>query len=157
MKKGLLMLYIGNQAGTTEMALGQTLRAIGRGFRICYIQFSENPSARESFRANPYNELLEFQPFEKNSADSDPERENPASSAHPWNLAQKAIISEEFRLVVLEGITGLLENGNLNRESVVDFLRACPASTNIILTGCDAPKYLIEAADLVTEVREICQ
>jgi cob(I)alamin adenosyltransferase len=156
MKKGLLMLYIGDQAGTTEMALGQTLRAIGRGFRICYIQFSENPTACESFRVNPYNELLEFQPFE-NSRESDPESENPAPSAHRWNVAQNAIISEEFGLVVLEGVTGLLESGILNTESVVDFLRGCPAGTNIILTGRDAPRYLIEAADLVTEVHEICQ
>ncbi len=157
MKKGLLMLYIGNQAGTTEMALGQTLRAIGRGFRICYIQFCENPAACESFHVIPYNELLEFHPFEKNSTDSDPERKNSASSAHPWNLAQKAIVSKEFRIVVLEGLTALFQSGTLNRESVVDFLRACPAGTNIIVTGPDAPRGLIESADLVTEVRETCQ
>jgi len=157
MKKGLLMLYTGNQAGTTAMALGQTLRAIGRGFRICYIQFCENPSACESFRVDTCNEFIEFHQFEKNSTDPDSEMKNPASSAHSWNLAQKAIISEEFRLVVLEGMTGLLESGTLNKESIVDFLRTCPAGTNIILTGRAAPGSLIEAADLVTEVREICQ
>ena len=157
MKKGLLMLYIGNQAGTTAMALGQTLRSIGRGFRTCYIQFCDNPSACESFRVDMYNEFLEFHQFEKNPTDPDPEMKNLTSPTHSWNLAHKAIISEEFRLVVLEGITEVLESGTLNKESVVDFLRACPAGTNIILTGRDAPGSLIEAADLVTEVRETCQ
>ena len=157
MKKGLLMLYTGNQTGTTVMALGQTLRAIGRGFRICYIQFCENPSACESFHVDTYDELLEFHQFEKNPTDQDSKMKNLASSTHSWNMAQKAIISEEFRLVVLEGIAELLESGTLNKESVVDFLRACPAGTNIILTGRAAPGSLIEAADLVTEVRETCQ
>jgi cob(I)alamin adenosyltransferase len=157
MKNGLLMLYIGNQAGTTAMALGQILRAIGRGFRICYIQFSENASAGESFRVNLYNELLEFHPFEKNSTDSNPESKNPASSALQWKLAQKAIDSRKFRIVVLEGLTELFQSGSLNRESVVDFLRACPADTNIIVTGPDAPRGLIDSADLVTEVRKACQ
>ena len=70
MKKGLLMLYTGSQAGTTAMALGQVFRAIGRGFRICFIQFYENPSACEhTFHSDSYKRMVEFHPFGKKSID----------------------------------------------------------------------------------------
>ncbi len=156
MKSGLLMLYVGSQAGTTAMALGQTMRAMGRGFRICYIQFCENRAVCDTFRVNPYKELLEFHPFQENSTDSDPKRDNEASSVRSWNIAQKAITSGEFRIVVLEGMAEVLESGALNVESVVNFLTGGSVDTSIIVTGREAPPYLMDSADLVTEVCETC-
>ena len=156
MKSGLLMLYVGSRSGTAAMALGQTMRAIGRRFRICYIQFCQNTSLSETFRVNRYKELLEFHPFQKTLTDFDPERENGESLARSWNMAQKAIVSGEFRIMVLEGMAEVLESGVLNGESIVHFLTGGSTDTDIIVTGRNAPPYLMDAADLVTEVRETC-
>ena len=71
-------------------------------------------------------------------------------------MAQEAILSGEFRIVVLEGMTEVLESGVLNGESVVIFLTGRSVDTNLIVTGRDAPPYLMDSADLVTEVRETC-
>ncbi len=153
MKKGLLMLYTGSQTGTTAMALGQVFRAIGRGFRICFIQFNEDSSAFErTFRWDPYKKMLELHPFGKKSTDCDA-----AAPTRAWELAQKAIASGEFRMVVLEGIIDLLKSDRLDEDSVKDFLGTRPADLHIIATGSDAPESLIDVADLVTEVLETDQ
>ena len=38
-KKNLLILYTGNGKGKTTAALGQAIRAVGHGFKVCIIQF----------------------------------------------------------------------------------------------------------------------
>jgi cob(I)alamin adenosyltransferase len=153
MKKGLLMLYTGSQTATTAMALGQVFRSIGRGFRICYLQFNEDSSAFErTFRWDPYKKMLELHPFGKKSTDSDA-----AAPTRTWELAQKAIASGEFRMVVLEGIIDLLKSDRLDEDSVKNFLGTRPADLHIIATGSDAPESLIDVADLVTEILETDQ
>jgi cob(I)alamin adenosyltransferase len=155
MKKGLLMLYTGSQTGTTAVVLGQVFRAIGRGFRICFIQFYAKPSASEQiFRSEYYKKLVEFHRLGEESIESGSLTKNTASSAQAWELAQKAIASGEFRIVVLEGIADLLKSNRLDEDSVMDFLRTRPAYMHIIATGSDAPESLIDVADLVTEVLE---
>ncbi|MDX9762886.1 MAG: cob(I)yrinic acid a,c-diamide adenosyltransferase, partial [Desulfomonilia bacterium] len=39
MRRGLVMVVTGNGRGKTDAALGQALRAIGKGCRVCIIQF----------------------------------------------------------------------------------------------------------------------
>jgi cob(I)alamin adenosyltransferase len=158
MKKGLLMLYTGSPTGAAAMALGQAFRAVGRGFRICFIRFGGDPSAFERvFHSDPYREMVEFHQFDKKSIDSEAVTTNAAGPTHAWELARKAIASGEFRMVVLEGIIDLLKSNSLDEGSVEVFLSARPADLHVIATGLDAPKSLIDAADLVTEVLETDQ
>jgi len=155
MKKGLLMLYTGSQTGTTAMALGQVFRAIGRGFRVCFIQFHENPSASDHvFQSESYGNLLEFHPLGKRSIEPEGMTKSASSPAQAWELAQKAIALGDFGIVVLEGITDLLISNRLDQHSILDFLRTRPADKHIIATGRDAPESFIDVADLVTEVLE---
>ena len=158
MQKGLLMLYTGSQTGAAAMALGQVFRAIGRGFRTCFIRFNKNPSAFEhTFGTDPYKKMVEFHPFDKKSTNYDAVIKNAESPTQAWELAQKAIDSGEFRMVVLEGIIDLLKSNRLDEHSVVAFLSARPADLHIIATGRDAPEPLTDVADLVTDVLETLQ
>jgi cob(I)alamin adenosyltransferase len=155
MKKGLLMLYTGSQTGTAAVALGQAFRAIGRGLKVCFIRFSENSSAFDGlFRSDPYKDLVEFHSFGKKAIDSDAVMTSAASLTQGWELAQEAITSGEFRMVVLEGLADLLKSNRLDEHSVVGFLTDRPTDLHVIATGGDAPESLIDVADLVTEVLE---
>jgi cob(I)alamin adenosyltransferase len=55
------------------------------------------------------------------------------------------VILDEVCFVIAEGVVG-------GRE-VLDALARRPAHVHVVLTGRDAPQELIEAADLVTEMR----
>ena len=39
LERGLIQVYTGNGKGKTTPALGLALRAIGRGLRVCMVQF----------------------------------------------------------------------------------------------------------------------
>ena len=58
-------------------------------------------------------------------------------------------------MVVLDEINCAMYFGLLDKNEVLDLMRNKPANTELILTGRYAPDEIIEAADLVTEMREI--
>ena len=49
----------------------------------------------------------------------------------------------------------MLENKLLNVDDVLELIKSKPVGMEIIITGRNAPKEIIDAADLVTEMREI--
>ena len=79
-----------------------------------------------------------------------------AKALHGWEVAKQRIASGAFDLFVLDEFTYVLHFGWLETAEVLAWLAAHkPPMLHLIITGRDAPTALIEAADLVTEMREV--
>src|SRR5262249_8243017 len=78
-----------------------------------------------------------------------------ALAAAGWKRAQVALESGEFDVLILDELTYCLTFGWLDTQMVVDAIESRPVGTHIIVTGRDAPQALVDAADLVTEMRVI--
>jgi cob(I)alamin adenosyltransferase len=79
-----------------------------------------------------------------------------AKALHGWEVAKERIASGAFDIFVLDEFTYLLYFGWLETAKVLAWIAAHkPPMLHLIITGRDAPRALIEAADLVTEMREI--
>jgi cob(I)alamin adenosyltransferase len=79
-----------------------------------------------------------------------------AKALHGWELAKQRIASGAFDIFLLDEFTYLLHFGWLETAEVLAWFAAHkPPMLHLIITGRDAPKALIEAADLVTEMREV--
>jgi len=65
------------------------------------------------------------------------------------------IQSEKYDLVVLDEINYVISYHMLDPEKVVAALAARPERVHVICTGRNAHPLLVEAADLVTEMREV--
>ncbi|NLD35521.1 MAG: cob(I)yrinic acid a,c-diamide adenosyltransferase [Desulfatiglans sp.] len=63
--------------------------------------------------------------------------------------------SGKFHLIVLDEFTYLLNYNILDLQPVLDVLTQKPADLHIAFTGRYAPKSLMDAADLVTEMRPV--
>ncbi len=157
MKKGLLIVNTGDGKGKTTAALGMVLRAWGRGFRICVIQFvkAETGGWGEVKAAKKLG--IEWHTtgdgFTWTSKDMD---ETTARALHGWEIAKEKIASNQYDLIVLDEFTYALHFGWLNTSEVLDWLRLNrPLSLHLVITGRSAPEALIEQADLVTEMRLI--
>ena len=75
-----------------------------------------------------------------------------------WALCVEKLRSGDYDLLVFDELVYVLSYKMLPVEEVLDefsSIRAAQPALHIVVTGRDAPPELIEAADLVTEMREI--
>jgi cob(I)alamin adenosyltransferase len=79
-----------------------------------------------------------------------------AAARAGWEAAKTMIKNPEMRFVLLDEINIALRYDYLDIDEVVTFLKTeKPEMTHVCLTGRDAKPALIDAADLVTEMKEI--
>ena len=53
-RRGLIQIYTGEGKGKTTAALGLSLRAVGRGFKVCFIQFCKGQTSGEHLFIQKY-------------------------------------------------------------------------------------------------------
>jgi cob(I)alamin adenosyltransferase len=156
--QGYVQVYTGNSKGKTTAALGLALRAVGRGFRVCMIQFIKGggPYGEHLAAARLAPELTIIQTGRAgwvNKNNPDPEDRRLAVEA--FALARRAVTAGEYELVILDEINGAVGFGLIEVEDVLDLIRHKPPQVELVLTGRNADQRVIDAADLVTEMREI--
>ena len=156
-RKGLIILNTGLGKGKTTAAFGIAFRARGRGMRVGIVQFLKRGTAN-------YGELRAARQmgidvagtgdgWTWRSKDLDRSAE---LAARGWELAQQRILSGEYDVLVLDEFTYPLHYGWLDTDSSVAWLRAHkPEMLHLVITGRYAPPALVDAADLVTEMRPL--
>ena len=155
--KGLLMVFTGKGKGKTTSALGLTLRALGHGHRVCFIQFIKGSwQYGELEAAKQYKDLLDFHVMGRGFTwKSDDLEKDIAVAREAWEYAKKIIAENKHHLVVLDELTYLVTYKMIDEQEMVDVLTSRDPSMHIVVTGRGAGDKLTEAADLVTEMREI--
>jgi len=140
--------------------LGLACRALGAGLRVCFVQFIKGavPSA-ESNIAPLFGDSFVLRAFARRSSPvifgGQPTDEDRRAASQAWDFAAAAITSGDFDIVVLDEINNALHLGLLDLERVLDLLRRRPSHVEVVCTGRNAPPALLEAADLVTEMRSL--
>lgn len=157
---GLLIVYTGNGKGKTTAALGMCVRAVGYNWQICLIQFVKGSWKYGELegikRLAPNVELHTVGEGFVGIVDDDKDFEEHRLAAQKGlEFALTRIQSNEFRLVILDELNIALQLGLVNRTEVERLLDAQLDKQHLVITGRDAPKWLIERADLVTEMMEI--
>jgi cob(I)alamin adenosyltransferase len=153
---GLLIVFTGDGKGKTTAALGQVFRALGHGWKCCFVQFMKGEAATGEALFASREELLDFKilglGFLLPGQDALPHRK---AARAAWSEARRVIDSGEYRLVVLDELTCLCTFGFLDTEELLRVLAGRPAHVHVVVTGRGAPRELVAAADLVTEMTRI--
>lgn len=69
-----------------------------------------------------------------------------------FRRARDTALTEEFDIVILEGIHPILSEGIIPLEDILALMGTKSSRVELILTGRGAPKEIIDKADLVTEM-----
>ena len=69
--------------------------------------------------------------------------------------AKEALASGAYDLFVCDEINGAVGFGLIDVEQVLELIRIKPERVELVLTGRDADERVVQAADLVTEMREV--
>ena len=165
--KGLIQVYVGDGKGKTTAAWGQALRAAGRGLRVCVVMFLKgDPDLGEVSAAAtlaPQITVRQFGASRKRmaargggawwqTAYADEDRR---MAKEGLEFARTAMISGDYDLMILDEANVAMSEGLLDVAEVLKAIRERPAHVEIILTGRNAPQEIVDAADLVTEMRAV--
>ena len=177
-EKGYIQVYTGNGKGKTTAAIGISMRMVGSGGRVFFIQFMKGLAYSEQKILRDMEPDLVWQaigkPFfvakEGTISEEDLKKYgdgivvfppgNPPEKyvkmvADGFETAKEAMASGEYDLVVLDEINCAMYFELIDVETVLEGIRQKAEGTEVILTGRNAPEEIIEEADLVTEMKEI--
>ena len=154
---GLLQVYTGDGKGKTTASLGLALRAIGHGMKVCMLQFMKSSDVYGEVRLAETLPGLTIIPVGRNDFVNlkNPEEIDIKLAHDGWEQARAIIRSQKYDIVILDEINVALSCGLLEEKQVIDFLSGERGGTEVVTTGCWAPQSLIDAADLVTEMKNI--
>ena len=157
--RGLLMVYTGHGKGKTTCALGLMMRAAGRGLKCCMIQFMKSRNDRYGEHVSLEQLGIEVHTMGDGFTwDTKNPEQDRQTSRDTWRLCVEKMRSGDYDLLVFDELVYVLSYTMLPLAEVLDefrSIRAAQPALHIVVTGRDAPAELIEAADLVTEMREI--
>ncbi|MBN2570259.1 MAG: cob(I)yrinic acid a,c-diamide adenosyltransferase [Deltaproteobacteria bacterium] len=157
-RNGLVMIMTGDGKGKTTSALGQALRALGHGYKVCMIQFMKGRKYGEFLAAERWFSS-EFA-IHLCGLDSFVMRDNPAPvdvemAKAGLALAKHEMASGKWDMIILDEINVALDFKLIALTDVIDLVDNKQPTLDLILTGRNALPELIEKADTVSEVREI--
>ena len=157
--KGLLMVNTGDGKGKTTASIGLMVRTAGRGLKCCMIQFMKSKTDRYG-----EHESLEKLGIEVHTmgAGFTWDTKDPAvdieTSRETWELCKAKMATGDYDLLVFDEIVYVLDYKFLDLDEVLTEIKKVRDSQphlHVVMSGRNAPQALIDAADLVTEMKEI--
>lgn len=156
-RKGLVLLNTGNGKGKSTAAFGQAMRAAGNGFKVCVIQFIKgNAQTGEAKAFARFSDNVEF--HVKGSGFTwaiEDKSEAVRAAREAFDFAKEKIRSDLYDMVVLDELTYLVTYEMVSEDEVIELVNNRPERLHLVITGRNASKKLIDAADLVTEMVEV--
>lgn len=154
-ERGLLLVLTGNGKGKSTSAFGMVARALGHGMRVGVAQFvkGRTDTGEEAlFRklGVGWHVLGEGFTWETQHLARDMD-----TARRGWAVVQGMLRDAQLDLVVLDELTYPLRYGWLDVQAVLEDLRARPSLQHVVVTGRGAPPALCEAADTVSELRDV--
>ena len=155
LRKGYVQVYTGNGKGKTTAAFGLALRASGAGLKVYIQQFVKKKDSGEITALRNIDNIVVGRcgrgPFIIGKAQAADIKLANAGLAK----AKKKILSGKYDLVILDEINIALKLGLVKCDEVLDIIKCRSASVELVLTGRNCPKKIKNAADLITDMREV--
>ncbi|GAB3883615.1 cob(I)yrinic acid a,c-diamide adenosyltransferase [Kibdelosporangium lantanae] len=165
----LLMLHTGEMKGKSTAAFGMALRAWNQGWPVGVFQFVKSAKWKvgeeNAFRAlnQVHADTGQGAPVEwhkmgegwswtrKQGTDED----HAAAALEGWREIARRLAAQQHKFYVLDEFTYPLHWGWIDTQEVVDTLAGRPGDQYVVITGRNAPRALVDAADLVAEMTKV--
>lgn len=149
----MILIYTGEGKGKTSAALGQVLRALGHGLRVACAQFMKRDGVageqvmlrqllKDDFLAGGLGFFKEGKEFARHRA----------ASLHTLDWIREKLLAGAQVCILDESIYAL--NQGLIQPQEMENLLSLVAEqrAHLVLTGRNAPDWLVKRADVVTEM-----
>lgn len=153
-KRDLLIVHTGDGKGKSTAAFGMLARMLGHRRRCAVIQFIKSgDTATERALRSP---LLSWHKVGDGFTwDTQNRAADVARCREGWAIACDCLRDPEVKFLLLDELNIALAHDYLPVAEVIEAVRSRAPGKHVVITGRSAPQSLIDAADLVTEMREI--
>lgn len=153
-RRGLVICHTGDGKGKTSAAFGMVARQLAHGHAVAVVQFikASNDHVERLLRGP----LLTWDHYgEGFTWDTQDKAADIACCRAGWARALEHLANPRVDFVLLDEINVVLQLGYLPVAEIVAALKAKRVDQHVVVTGRGAPPELIDAADLVTEMKVI--
>ena len=153
-RHGLIIVHTGDGKGKTTAAIGLAVRAFGAGLKVLILQFIKG--ARQSGELTALEILgVEVRQLGLGFITEENFSEQKKSARVAIEIARKEILSGAWDLIILDEINYAAKFGLLDAAEILELIKIRPPQMHLVFTGRNALPELIDAADLVTEMKLI--
>lgn len=155
---GLIQIYTGDGKGKSTAAFGLALRAAGWGLKVAVIQFMKEGGwygecrALENF---PGIEIHSFGTGKFLKKGQQPDDGSLKLAAEAVALAQKLRNDDTVDILILDELCNAVWFDLVSEETALGLMSCGREDQELVLTGRNATAAMIEAADLVTEMKAV--
>ena len=154
----MIHIYTGNGKGKTTSAFGLAMRASGQGQKVCIYQFLK-PKKLFTGEDRTAKNIKGVKLVKFNQAH--PMFESRVSLAtlkktikKDFEIAKKAVQGRRYNMVILDEIINIFDQGFIERNSFLRFLKGVPKKLELVLTGRGDISDIEQYADYVTVMIE---
>jgi len=152
---GYIQVYTGNGKGKTTAALGLALRALCAGKKVFMGQFIKGMVYSE-LKAVQWLPGLHIEQFGRDCfIRNKPTDEDVRIALQGLERAREVLLGGEYDVIILDEINVALYYRLFTEEAVLALMSEKPHNVELVLTGRYAPEKIVDAADLVTEMKEV--
>ena len=165
----LVIVHTGEMKGKSTAAFGLALRAWTQGWPVGVFQFVKSAK----WKVGEESALRALGRVHEQTGEGAPvawhkmgegwswiqrpgtEPDHAADAREWWAQIQRDLAAETYGFYVLDEFTYPMKWGWVDVDEVVETLRRRPGFQHVVITGRDADPRLVDAADLVVEMRKV--
>jgi len=156
MHKGFVQVYTGNGKGKTTAAIGLAVRAAGAGLRVYFAQFIKQQKCSEHTALERFRDLIEVKQFGAGLIiGRKPSEEDRRIAREGYDEIGRVLRAQAYDMVILDEVNIAVHQGLISVDELLSLIKNRPEGLEMVLTGRYADQKIMDAADLVTEMREI--
>ncbi|MFR5601653.1 MAG: cob(I)yrinic acid a,c-diamide adenosyltransferase [Lachnospiraceae bacterium] len=155
----MIQIYCGDGKGKTTAAIGQAVRAAGRGKQVLIARFLKTDDSGEVTALQQIPSITVIPCQKTFGFTSSMSRETKQEAAAYYNDLLESVLEkashEPWDMLVLDEIMAALEHDLVQEELLLQFLKNPPCSMEVVLTGRNPSAGLLELADYVSQIQAV--
>jgi len=154
----MIYLYTGEGAGKTTSALGLALRELGHGKKVIIIQFLKWWKNTGEYKVRKKLKGYEIYQFGRQGWKglNNLNEKDKKLAQKGLDFAEKSL-RRKPSLLILDELNLALYCKLIDINEVIKFLKSIPKNIDVVITGRNAPKKIVQLADYVCEIKTLKQ
>ena len=154
-EKGLLVVHTGAGKGKTTAALGMVIRCLGHGMKVAVVQFIKGAidTAEERILKGFGDQMVFLRMGEGYTWETQDRERDKTVAQEAWAEVEKILQDPTFGMVLLDELNIAIHHEYISLAQVLHAVSKRPPMLHVVITGRGAKPELIEAADLVSEMK----